>query len=151
LVVRVAIAVVVVYLLLLLDHGARRADERFPLFNWSLFSQVPGPEKQNFGLRLVEVDGVKLEEPVYYEDAQEFVTTSRSPDAYQLIQGIGKATQQDRPLQAASARETLETRYLQGLTSARYELVNRTYDVLDRFECDCYEEETVMAEFTLAR
>jgi hypothetical protein len=151
LVVKVAFAVLLLYILVLVENGPRTQDERFPFFNWSLFSGVPGPERESYGLRLTEVDGARLEEPVYYENAEGIIATRRSPDAYQLIQAMGKATKEGRPVQAASARETLETRYMQGLTDARYELVSRTYDVLERFECECYREEDAMAEFTLGR
>ena len=151
LVVSLAFVVLLLYILVLVENGPRTQDERFPFFNWSLFSSVPGPERESYGVRLVEVDGARLEEPVYYENAEGIIATSSSPDAFQLIQVMGKATEANRPGQAASARETLETRYMQGVTSARYELVSRTYDVLERFECECYREEDSVAEFTLGR
>lgn len=130
----------------------RTADgtELFPFFKWELFSSVPNRESQDFTIRLLEIDGRVLDEPLYFADAGEHISTAKSPDAVETINRFGEAVRDDRPLVADRQRTLVEGGFLYELGSARYQLVQRRFDLIDRIRCaDCFVEERVLAEFEL--
>jgi len=128
----------------------RASPERFPFFKWELFSRVPRSQQEDYGVRFVEVDGQPVDPPVYFEQADEFLSTSRSPDAQSTIRNIGRAVEHDQPVLLTDNRALFEGRHLQELESATYEVVKRRYDLVERVDCiGCFEEETVLDEFTV--
>jgi hypothetical protein len=128
----------------------RTSEEIFPFFKWDLFSRVPNSDQEDYGIRFVEVDGRPVDPPVYFEEADELISTSRSPDAQSTIRNIGRAVEHDQPVVLAENRALFEGRQLQGLDSATYEVVKRRYDLIERIDCvDCFEDETVLDEFTM--
>jgi hypothetical protein len=144
--VAIGAAFLVLYGSVLAWNGPADADEAFPFFNWSLFSEMPDPIATDYSIRFTRVDGEDLAEPVYFEDAAEFVNTTGSPEAYQTIQRLGSALAGDRILQVAENQDRLELAFLAGLSQADYEVVRRRFDILERRECDCFISETVVAE-----
>jgi hypothetical protein len=143
-----------VCVLLLVHSGvvlwlARSRDESevFPLFKWDLFSAAPLPDSRDFTIRLVEVNGVVLDEPVYFSEAREYVSTARNQDAPIVFNGLGKALEDDALLRQAASLELVNGRFLAELSSARYEVVRRHYNVLERIECDCFDDVVVLGEF----
>ena len=128
------------------ERGAR---ETFPFFIWDLFSRVPQPDQVSYGMRLTEMDGTRLDEPVYYEETT--LPTHQSSAAQGMIGTIGGAFESGDGDRVDRYRTIWESRYLQPLTSARYELVRREYDVEERHDCGCYRREVVVAEFTMGR
>ena len=131
-------------------RDGRTAPEVFPFFVWELFSRVPPAERESYGLRFVSVNGDLLGAPMYFEEAGAYLPTSHSPEAQQIIRQMGQALAAGQPLGVAFNRDILETRHMQQLTSADYEIVRVRFDLLERFDCpDCYLEETPVAQFTL--
>lgn len=125
----------------------RSAPEVFPFFVWELFSRVPEAEQQSFGVRLTTMNGSQLAEPVYFEDTM--LPAHQAAAAHNVIGMIAHAYQSGDADTLERYRAILESRYLYPLESATYELVDRTYDVEARYECDCYISETVVASFTM--
>lgn len=130
-------------------HEERTAPEVFPFFVWELFSRVPRAERESYALRFVEVNGDPLDTPVYFEKAGAFLSMSHSPDAQVVIRQIGEALAAGQPFRMTSNRDILEARFMDRLTSAEYEIVRIRFDVLDRIDCDCFIQETPIAQFTL--
>jgi hypothetical protein len=127
------------------ERGAR---ETFPFFIWDLFSRVPQPDQVSYGIRLTEMDGTRLD-PVYYEETT--LPTHQSSAAQAMIGTIGSAYESGDAERVDHYRTIWESRYLQPLASAQYELVRREYDVEERHDCDCYRREVVLAEFVMGR
>jgi hypothetical protein len=125
----------------------RGAGETFPFFVWELFSRVPKPEQTSYGVRLTAMDGTVLTTPVYYEDS--LLPTHQSSPAQAMIAVIGRAYAQGDEERVERYRTIFESRYLQPLEQATYELVWREFDIEERYSCECYTSETVIAEFTL--
>lgn len=123
--------------------------ERFPVFKWELFSKVPPRVRDAYTVRLVEVRGRLLPEPVRFEQAAGLVAGPKSPVAYQVIQQFGRAQEAGRPLQADDARRRLEGQFLRDTGPGRYQLVKVRFDLLERIRCDCVISEEVIGEFTL--
>lgn len=134
-------------------HGVvienRPTPEVFPFFAWELFSRVPPAEQEAVALRFVEINGEVLDPPVYFEKADTWLSNSRSPTAYHVIRQLGSALEQSQLMRAAIKRELLESRFMQDVRTAEYEIVKVRFDILERFECDCYIEEMPLARFTL--
>jgi len=126
------------------EQGAR---ETFPIFNWDLFSRVPKPDQASFGVRFTAIDGVVLTSPVYYEDST--LPTHQSSNAQVMIGVIGWAHRSGDEETVERYRRIWESRFLQTLTSAEYELVWREFTIEQREECDCFTSEVVVSEFTM--
>jgi hypothetical protein len=138
------------YVVVVAEQEITDRGERLPVFSWSLFSEVPDAEKTDYGVRFLAVDGTPLDEPTYFELASDHLSTTRDPAAHSLIDQIGDSLVRDEPMRAALQRDLFESRFLQDLDGARYEVVRRTYDVLDRIECvGCYIDVEVLATFEL--
>ena len=125
----------------------RSAAEVFPFFVWELFSRVPRQQQVDYAVRLVEMDGTLLAEPTYFESST--LPAHQSAPAQGMIGVIGWAHVAGDEARVDRYRQIWESRYLQPLTSATYELVEREYDVDERHECGCFTRETVVATFTM--
>jgi hypothetical protein len=145
-IVAATLAVMVAYLGVI---GIRRGeDELLPFFTWSLFSRVPEREAVHYSIRLVEVDGRTLDPPVYFDEASALLATTQLPEANTTLQDLGRAVEAGDEDAVDAARSTLESRFLNELDSATYEVVRRRFDIVDRVECDCFVEETTLRELT---
>jgi hypothetical protein len=125
----------------------RGPSEIFPFFHWELFSRVPEPTQETYGIRFTEMNSAPLDHPVYFEDS--ILPTHQSSSAHAVIQVIGGAFERGDDEAVDRYRTILESRYLEPLSGTRYELVRREYDVEQRYECDCYTTEVVLAEFSM--
>jgi hypothetical protein len=128
------------------ERGAR---ETFPFFNWDLFSRVPKPEQVSYGFRFTAIDGQRLDAPTYFEET--LLPAHQSSPAQIMIGVIGGAHERGDATTVERYREVWESRYLQPLTSASYELVRREFTIEERYECDCFTSEVVLAEFTMGQ
>ena len=113
-----------------------------PFSSWSLFSKHPPREKTDYGIRFTSIDGRPQDPPVYFESAG--LQESESPPAYELIQDLGGHVERDEVLRADAVWTTFASRFLPDVRTAEVEVVRRTYDILDRRRCDCFEVETVV-------
>jgi hypothetical protein len=150
---RAAVGLVVVYCSFLVRDGLARAREQpsgetFPFFMWELFSTVPEPHQTDYGLRLVEIDGSAVD-GVYFEES--LLPSHQASAAQGVIGRMGADLEAGRTDDLEVARLLLETRYLYPLSTARYELVKREYDVGDRYDCSCFTSEIVLAEFSMTQ
>jgi hypothetical protein len=144
--VRVAIAFCVFYAALpVLAHRS----EVFPVFSWSLFSSTPDPIREDFGVRLLELDGRELSPPVYLEQSG-LVSGGAAAQAREAVQRLSRALRQnDDQLPALVA--FFESTYFDQYSTGRYQVVLRRYDILERGSCDCYLSEEVLAEIDFDR
>ncbi len=130
--------------------------ERFPIFNWSLFSKVPPAVREDYSVRFTEINGEVLDPPVYFASLKEQIPEASSPNAYALMRELGRQLDRGQGMKAAVTRDVFESRYLRGVQSAEYEVVFRNYDIKRRFACeqeeqpreDCFNEERVIGAFT---
>ena len=110
--------------------------EIFPLYSWFLFALVPGQESQ-YAVRLQEVSGRKLAEPVLYQDADNLVADPHSVTVRELVQQFGLAVEKGRVREQLRIRRMMEKDHLP--SSCRYELVIVTYDPLIRWRTGRYD------------
>jgi len=145
--VALGLAFVLSYLAVLAWHGPENNEEAYPVFNWSLFSEIPDRTFTDYSVRFTSIDGRDLLEPVYFEQARtELPRMYQNPGAYRLIQQLGGAIDRGDDAAADGFEAALEERWLEEVDSAEYEVVRRTFDILDRRTCDCFLEETVIEQ-----
>lgn len=111
-------------------------QEVFPCYSWFLFALVPGRESQ-YAVRLVDVRGQKLTEPVLFQDADNFVDEPHSVTARELIQRFGAAVEDRQTDEQLRLRRVLEKNYLPA--PCRYELVVTTSEPLTRWRTGRYD------------
>jgi hypothetical protein len=132
---------------ILLWAGPSADKETFPFFKWQLFSKVPMPVNTSYGVRVLEVDGVAVDPPRYFEESPDLFTSAKSPEAATLTKAWAQHHKAGRRMDAAYSQELFHTRYFSPATSVRYELVERRYDIRERVECHCYLSEEVLGEY----
>ena len=124
-----------------------RTEEKVPFFGWSLFSEVPQPRETNYSVRLLELDGKRFDPPVYFEEAH-LVDQARLVQSTRAMQGFGRAAEGTDAATAAFHAQRFKDVYLTKYQTGRYEVVKRTFDIRDRFECECFIEEEVVGEYS---
>jgi len=138
------VAFALLYGLVLLVNGPFNDDAVFPFHRWELFSQVPPRTNQSFSIRLVEVDGAPVDPPVYFDAAGRYVSQPQSPVASQLMREIGWGFVLGDHKRVLRSQQLLEARFMPNIRTARYQVVRRTFDVLDVRKCDCFLSEEVV-------
>ena len=136
------------YVAVLVTGDISPDSEKFPIFNWHLYSNVVSEVRTFTGLRFTEVNGSPVE-PFYFEERPGLLPLANSPDAVVLLQAWGRQVREGDDEAAEASRAVFEARFLTPFASARYELVDRTYHLLDRITCNCYISEDVIGEFQL--
>jgi hypothetical protein len=132
------------YFVLGLATLALPRGEVFPCYSWFLFALVPGQESQ-YAVRLEEVRGQKLAEPVLFQDADNIVDEPHSVTARELVQRLGAAVENGQTDEQLRLRRVLEKNYLP--TPCRYELVVMTYEPLTRWRTGRYDVRS-LAEYS---
>ena len=106
-------------------------DEVFPFFDWDLFSVVPHAEETDYGLRVIEVDGEPLPQPLFLEETDGLFPLSRSPTANEIVQALGAAVRRGDDSETARALALLKTVVLEP-HEVTFEMVLRDYDIVER-------------------
>lgn len=141
-----ALVLVALYSAVLVYQGPR-GEEHYPVFKWELFSKVPDRKEIDYGFRITAVDDRVLLVPRYFEQAGEFFSMTKSPDATHLARSLGMAIDRGWESRAEDVRDRFEARFFAG-HDVTYEVVERRYDTIERVECRCYESERVLATYT---
>lgn len=140
-------ALLVTYSGVLLWFGPTTPRETFPFFNWQLFSKVPPAVNTSYGVRILEVDGVPVDPPRYFEASPDLFPSAKSPEASTAARAWGGHLRAGREVESEFAQDLFEARFLATATHVRYEFVERRYDIIERVSCDCYVSEEVLGEF----
>lgn len=107
-------------------------DELYPFAPWALFCFVPNQEV-DYGIRIHAADGQQLESPQLYEEYLGLDANQRTI-GYAMIQRLGHYSTANNPQQFDAQRQQFEQSFLgPKLGTAKYELIERRYDVLDRW------------------
>lgn len=120
--------------------------EIFPFASWNLFSWVPN-EVRDVSLRILAIDGVPLQPPLYIEESAKHFVDGPSHPAHAVIELIGQAVQQGREADAEALRLRFEKLYMPASDAVRYELVARAYDPMKRWRNRVFAEERVLRTY----
>jgi hypothetical protein len=82
--------------------------EIFPMYSWFLFALIPGRESR-YALRLQEVGGQKLAEPVLYQDAESLVADPHTVTVREVVQQFGLVVVNQLPVLSWFARKTFRS------------------------------------------
>jgi hypothetical protein len=116
-------------------RSVRASREIFPIFSWELFAYVPN-EGQEYGLKITAINNQLLDSPLYFEEAvqQWGVSDSVAATAFSHIQALGQAIVQGDAQRIQEARSNLETLYSGMGKNIRYEIIIRSFDVLEHWK-----------------
>lgn len=135
-------------LYLLIGYGFKLTLDRelFPIFSWSLFTNVPN-RINDYGIRIVAIDGQPLDTPFYYEDGKGTFTAYDSAQAYFNFRDLGRALETGDTENATEIRGYMEALYLEEAGQVSYEVVARSWDAIDRWNGGAYLSEEVIATY----
>lgn len=111
-------------------------QEIFPIFSWFLFPITPQMTEHEYNLRLFEVNGIYRSAEPFYKDAPsaEYAEKPNSPEAWQIIQNLGKAYIKGDQERVLELRRLLEISYIPNVTG--YALIQIGYNPIKRFQRD---------------
>jgi hypothetical protein len=140
-------AVIIGYFLLGTTTNLTIHREIFPIFSWDLFSSIPAPQGSDYGIKILAVDGVALNPPVYFEKADTIFAKAHSIDAYSSIALLGGAVAANDQAAIDAQRAVFEPVFLSDRKNVRYVVVQRTYDLLERWQSNTFIQETELRAF----
>lgn len=107
--------------------------EVFPFFNWSLFSYSANL-RTNYALRLLSINGHSLPSPRLYFDMKETFVHARQRDVNlsKAVRTLVDALLAGDKEEVGRARGLIEQRYMADVSSAEYDIVDLTYDPIQR-------------------
>jgi hypothetical protein len=140
---RGALVFCVLYVSFALVHSG---TEVFPFFKWDLFSTVPAPVSRDYSARIYGLDGPSKR--TWFENA-DLVPQGQEVQGYILLQALGRSLASGKALPAAIQLKRFESAYLNKLPKARFEIVERTYDIRKRVDCqNCFLTDRVLGSYT---
>jgi hypothetical protein len=118
--------------------------EIYPIAPWALFCFVPNQESE-FAIRFRAIDGKSFDEPLYYEELADFDQHQKTLGRG-IIHDMGALWDDGPPLQFAQQRRLFERNFVAPIArEARYELVRRDYDVLNRWRTGAVNHTEILA------
>ncbi len=137
------VAFALLYGLVLLVNGPFNDHIVFPFERWELFSQVPPATNQSFSIRFSRSMAHPVD-PMYFDAAGAYVSLPQSPVASQLMREIGSGLVRHDQTRVVNAQRLFEARFMPNIRTARYEVVRRTFRILDRRKSNCFLSEEVV-------
>lgn len=122
------------------DIKNKKSNEVFPVFSWFLFAEVPQKNHIRYTIRIYEIDGKTLPVPLLFAEAGAY-SNPHSVSANKLIQDLGKALVENQIQEVKGIRELLEQNQIHRVN--RYELIQLTYDPVERFKTGKAEEKSI--------
>jgi hypothetical protein len=141
------VVVLLVYVSIGYGFHALKLRELFPMFSWELFSFVPARNRVDFGMLITRVNGEELPEPVYFEEAESFLSEAHTIQAYGSIQLFAVAIVKNDEAETERIRSYFESLFFDEIDSISYQIVRRRVDLLSLWETGEYDEETLLAAF----
>lgn len=140
--------VIFLALYLVIGYGFKLTQDReiFPIFSWSLFTNVPN-QINDYGIRIVAIDGQELDTPFYYEEGKDTFIDYDSAQAYFNFRDFGRALTAGNTERVEEIRGYLESLYLEEAGQIRYEVVARSWDAVDRWNGGGFLTEEVIAVY----
>lgn len=133
-----------------LEFSIMNSKEIFPIFSWSLYSKIPNTV-EIFSLKITQLNGKKLNTPLFFEDSHSLFHDANSVQAYQTIQDLGWSINRGDIDRGNEIRRYLEEIYLGGYKNIKYELVKRSFNPLNRLKSGELIYEKNIAEYEINR
>ena len=117
--------------------------EIYPIAPWTLFCFIPNVET-DYAVRILEVDGEPLPQVRYFEDYVD-LPDARKIVAHVTIQELGRLAHGGKDF--STLQHHFEQSFLRSIhRQVRYELVERQFDVLERYKFGFYHREKSLNE-----
>lgn len=121
--------------------------EYFPIFSWSLFSEVQSPAEK-VEVEIMRIGDTEFAEPVNYFDLPEYFrgAAARSTNVTKAALRLMQLHLRD-PAGSGPMRRVFEQNYLDGNGTVAYRLVLVRFEPLERFRSGAIIGRQVLAEF----
>lgn len=105
----------------------------FPLYSWTIFTDVPRTIESYPTLRISYVNGVAIEPPIYFVDADKLFDTSKKPKDswYKLFEQLSRDIQSGDNAHILATRKEIEAGFLSA--NVTYELVQIRFQPIEFF------------------
>ena len=141
------IVVICVYFLLgnfLLDSSMSWV----PRFNPSFSRQRP-VEVTRYELKFTEINGERLEEPLYFADMRDMLSSDDVYEGKRLINRLGHAVYSNDVVAISALNTELEKIYLAAFESAEYQVVFIDTDPVEKYNTGSFRSERVLSSYVI--
>lgn len=132
------ISFLILYFILGKSTDYFRTGEIFPIYSWQLFSFVPQKTITEFAIEIQELQGKKLETPQLFQNMRSIIPGASLFTAYRTIQNLGRAQTRNNSIKTEKLKKQFEDLYLK--LPAKYDLIQITFDPLERWENGTYQK-----------
>lgn len=122
----------------------------FPSFDMSP-QVVEYEESTHYDLRFTEVNGIALDPPVYFSEADEWVPENSIFDGRRLINRLGIAAHQDDMIEVRQLEREFVRAYAAQLISAEYQIVLIVKNPVEKYHLEEYFSEELIETFSFDR
>jgi len=119
--------------------------EYFPIYSWDLFSYIPSRTSE-FAIRFTAINGERLDPPLYFNEASQYISSAQTIEAFALIQRFGNAIYTDSS-DGDLLQEQFGSLYLNQFDQVDYDLVIRLFDAIDYAQSGVIDEVIPLASF----
>ncbi|MES2307254.1 MAG: hypothetical protein V4507_00185 [Verrucomicrobiota bacterium] len=126
--------------ILTFDIQKKKSNEKFPIFSWFLFADVPQKHHVRYTIKIYRADNVDLPQPLMFSEAALY-SNPKSVSANKLIQDMGRAIEFHDDQWLQQAREVFEQNQI--IRVQRYELIKLTYDPVERYQTGKMESDSI--------
>jgi hypothetical protein len=124
-------------------------EEVYPFAPWALFCFVPN-EEVDYAIHIHSVNGEQLDPPQPYDEYLKLNPTQELA-AYAMVQRMAQFALDDTDAQLQSQIQQFEDSFLHPhIETAKYQLIRRKYDVLERWKSGQCEHEEI-CEFSFEK
>lgn len=118
-----------------------------PAFDMSFIGWQPAADTSRYTLAFDSINGVAFDQPLYFEEAGEWIDKARGSDAQRLINRLGIALYEGDSVKIGEARAALEKRYFGALQAAEYDIILHVVNPVERWHQDVTFSEQLMGHY----
>ena len=119
-----------------------------PTFNVFSFAERPA-EVTRYELKFTAINGELLEEPLYFADMGELLSSEDIYEGKRLVNRLGHAIYSNDVVEISKLNSEIETVYLASLESAEYEVVFIDTDPVEKYNTGMFISEQVLSSYTI--
>lgn len=122
-----------VFMYLVVGIATVKVGEIFPVFSWSLFSQIPSKNQRQFDIFIHGNNEKSINPPIQFNQAPDFtVKNQKNTAAVNLIQQLGIAYTTNNEEEFIQLQTLFEKNYL--MDKVKYELISETYHPIKKLK-----------------
>jgi hypothetical protein len=136
------------FVVVIVGMGAFHQPELFPFFNWSLFSNSYS-ERSDAVIRLDSINGKSLPSSRLYYEMSDIFRYAKDRDSFvsKVVTRLANAIRAGDEPTISELRKLIEGRFMAEIKSAEYDVVELTYDPIERLRKGKVKDAVVLATY----